>query len=451
MSTALVWLAYLRGYFLAMLDTSDVFDGFEALRDRPDEALAFLLGVEAKREGQLELRTEIEAHIVGLTGPLLAAPPLEAPQSPPVARERLTLWSPADNDGMARVASRTGTTRMIAWSDGHWEARATDGGSLTTGCATLGTFTTLLAAAQHAADSSAEARERYEWEGQKPNPIKAPVCHNCGAPEKPHEALAIDWDDNGRATHFHEGGCPPAAPTQDHIADAGEKVAPTRAEVEAALGRWMETKTHLSQWAWLGWKTDELLKYDDSGVIPARPLKVHAEKPPTQPAHDAFPDPRAGIWTGVTRPSPEAFVAAITALPLQDQPGNTSAPVTSHPPGWPIIQDASGTRCDACGARQAFSESVIQFVFAHEHCGLKRSRPVPPAVHVPRPGEVREEAIRALVECEHLSENSIDLGHVQGVIFSLACTACGSLFRYPMSERRGGWELPRLLANAVKT
>lgn len=232
--------------------------------------------------------------------------------SPSVEREKLTLWSPADNDGMARVAFRTGTTRMIAWSDGHWEVRATDGRSLTTGCAPLGTFPTLLAAAQHTADSSAEAWERYTWEGQETDKPRLFYwqqiagdwyMHTAGDDGEPVVAVRAFVLDGGAGFEISAWGRvvevhlkQPDIETAKLIAlrDAlkyyrqpiamdSPPVAPTRAEVEAALHARVEHRSRSEhdtgdQAHWLGWTRPEWQAWCvDREVIPARPLKVHAE------------------------------------------------------------------------------------------------------------------------------------------------------------------------------
>lgn len=231
--------------------------------------------------------------------------------SPPVARERLgrkklTDWIEMSVTGvyMSMVRDDPHDVRMRANDDGSWFVIDGDDRVIASGIATLGTFPTLLAAAQHAADSSAEARERYEWDGQTPdNPTD---CKRCGASLAYDGALfcgaacSAMWEDGDRSTASMHTSTPP-----DHLANAGKKVAPTRVEVEAAIEAWDDTKIKLSCWIGLGWSESEFFEYRNYGTIPARPLKVHA------PTIDAVPTPVTDTLSPVngTR-APDAVRAA---------------------------------------------------------------------------------------------------------------------------------------------
>lgn len=152
------------------------------------------------------------------------APRNEKP-SPPVARERLGEWD--DGRAVSYRANAKRRARMAAYADGDWWVEGI-GGKLKRGTATLGTFPTLLAAAQHAADSSAEARELYEWKGQGDDDLIA--CKECGQPWTSAHPV-IQPEVGGPWVHLT---CPPVAPPPDHIPQPQELVAPMSPAKEAA-------------------------------------------------------------------------------------------------------------------------------------------------------------------------------------------------------------------------
>lgn len=292
--------------------------------------------------------------------------------SPPVARERLGEWSPVDGGGACRFGELK--VGMRACSDGTWWVRLDDG-RLKHGTATIGTFPTLLAAAQHAADSSAEARERYEWEGQE-----YPVCADCDRPATHNEALIFAAGVGRDARWVHDPVCPretiPAPTPPDHLANAGKMVAPqprdetmialinelwqcidhastcpagprdsgpcdcyvpalgarvnaaigyvpespltpiapTQAEVEAAIEFHSTSQIPLFAWDYLGWTLLEYHQWQGWKTIPARPLRTH-EAAPAKPSDEVrFLNLLDDLETGACEQSPAKIWPARKAL-----------------------------------------------------------------------------------------------------------------------------------------
>lgn len=246
------------------------------------------------------------------------APRNEKP-SPPVEREKLGEWRPWCGVRVSTLRLRTSQpnicgVRVYEEDDGfHWYVWPVDGpGSAPIAQGTAPT----MEAAQHAADSSAEARERYEWEGQE-----YPVCADCDRPATHNEALIFAAGVGRDARWVHDPVCPretiPAPTPPDHLADAGKMVAPTRTEVEAAISAWCAIAYSEAGevYHWLGWTHREWCEYKTgSGTIPARPLRTH-EAAPAKPSDEVrFLNLLDDLETGACEQSPAKIWPARKAL-----------------------------------------------------------------------------------------------------------------------------------------
>lgn len=298
--------------------------------------------------------------------------------SPPVARERLGEWTDReDGDSMRVYVERKGVLGSGVFRDGDewtWRVWPIAVGSIGRKPIAEGTSPT-KEAAQHAVDSSAEARERYEWDGQE-----YPVCTDCDRPATHNEALIFAAGVGRDARWVHDPVCPretiPAPTPPDHLANAGKMVAPqprdetmialinelwqcidhastcpagprdsgpcdcyvpalgarvnaaigyvpespltpiapTRAEVEAAIEFHSTSQIPLLAWDYLGWTLLEYHQWQGWKTIPARPLRTH-EAAPAKPSDEVrFLNLLDDLETGACEQSPAKIWPARKAL-----------------------------------------------------------------------------------------------------------------------------------------
>ncbi len=394
-----------------------------------DGADAFIVALRA-REAPATIHDRIIARTAHIADPI-----------PPVARVKLGAWTDA-NGSMTR--DFVGNDRMcgmgvfIETAGYHWcvwPVGFDDANKCRRAPVAAGREKT-MEAAQHAADTSPEARGLYEWEGQT-----APTCQHCGhsLPEffatssdgtTRHVANTCPTDDMGRPI-------PPPAPPSDIAART-----PTLEDVEAAILAWvnMRRPRPMPLVAWLGWSYGEWTAYDmdgsGEGTIPARPLRKHEVTRDGSRCADCECNHDVGIGKGICgchgsdghpwrkraeAPKPLDREAALLACDAAAAPGSP-----------PSAQRALIALLDGSWSTgSAYQKAVV---------AESRNHPVlvaefPPAAPIPRP-DAREAAIKALRDCGH-SRATVQGRNPQW------CPDCGAVFR------GAGWALPSLLAALV--